>query len=175
MTESDRVTRNRAMLAQCHPVFRSALVAVLLALQGRGFRPRIQCAWRSPADEDAAYRAGHSHVEFGFHNVTGADGTPQALAADVLDDDQPLTPTRGYLLALTRAAHAQQLETGLAWGLPPNIRVALEQALAGGSPYDGRIGWDPEHVQIAGLTIVEAQAGQRPPGGPTKELPPTTV
>ncbi len=162
MTDEARHDRNRARLQELHPVMRSRLARVLARLQAAGYRPRIQDAWRSPADQLIAFRLGHSHLRFGFHNATGPDGTPEALAADVLDDDAPLEPRRTFVLALAREARAEGLATGIAWGLPPAIRGALNMALSRGDPWEGKCGWDPTHCEWDGLTVRDVKAGVRP-------------
>lgn len=162
MTEIARIERNRDRLQECDGIFRHALARMLADLQAQGFRPRIQDAWRSPADEERAYVTGHSEVRRGFHSVTNPDGSPAALAADVLDDDRPLAPSRAYVLALTRTARAHGLQTGILWGLPAITRGQLDAALAAGTDWTGPVGWDVLHVEIAGLTIAEALAGKQP-------------
>ena len=66
--------------------------AVLKELESAGLRPRIQDAWRSEKDQADAYRRGTTKVLYGFHNVTGPDGAQEALAADILDDNNLYTP-----------------------------------------------------------------------------------
>lgn len=167
MTDGDRTTRNRQLLQQCHEPFRHQLAMAIATLEAQGFRPRIQCAWRSPEDELVAYASGHSHVKFGFHNCSTPNGGPDALAADVLDDDHPLAASRAYVLALARVARANGLDTGIDWGLPPNIKTALNAAVAGNQPWAGKVGWDDCHVEVTGVTIAQAMAGQRPAGDRT--------
>lgn len=163
MTDEARAIRNTSMLRQCHPWFRTALSMTLAHLQALGFRPRIQCAWRSQAEQAAAHASGHSELAWGFHNATTLDGQPDALAADVLDDDAPLNPTRSYLLALARNARANGLETGILWGLPLGIRHAFDEVIRQpGKDWPGKVGWDPTHVQVGGLSLHDAQAGVRP-------------
>lgn len=162
MTEAARLLRNRTRLMECHPVVRTQLAQVLTAMLALGYRCRIQCAWRSPEDEETAYREGHSAVAWGFHNASTPDGKPDALAADVLDDDAPLAPSRAYLLALTRVAHAHGLNTGILWGLPDNTRVAINAALATGGDWTGPLGWDPTHLECVGISIAAARSGRRP-------------
>lgn len=162
MTEPDRLDRNRLRLQDCHAVFRDALARVLDDLHVQGFRPRIQDSWRSTEEELKAYTSGRSQVRRGFHSITDVDGLPAALAADVLDDDHPLAPARPYLLALTRAARAHGLNTGLLWGLPSATRIKINAALAAGTDWAGVVGWDPTHCECTGLTIAEAITGQRP-------------
>lgn len=162
MTESSRIERNRSELQTCHPVFRAKLAMLLAVMQAAGYRPRIQVAWRSPDDQLVAFRTGHSHVTWGFHNATAPDGTPEALAADVLDDDHPLAPSRPFLIVMAREARALGLDTGIDWDLPSNVRLALNAAIEKGAMWEGKIGFDPTHVEISGLTVAQAHAGLRP-------------
>jgi hypothetical protein len=69
--------------------------------------------WRSIAAQEAAFAAGHSKLKFGFHNVTGANGRPEALAVDLLDDDAPVNPGKPYLLRLAAAAGDAGLVSGI--------------------------------------------------------------
>lgn len=162
MTEEQRHERNRAMLAQCWPVFARKIEAVIHDLEGHGLRPRIQCAWRSPADQLKAYQAGNSKLRFGFHNVTGAGGHPEALAVDILDDDQPLDPPTRYLLMLASSVQAHGLQSGIRWGLSTWRRRKIDEAIAA-KQWDApvAIGWDPCHVEVTGLTVTRAKAGAR--------------
>ena len=166
MLDSARQRRNGERLAECHPAFRAALRRVLHDLEADHYRPRIQCAYRSPALQAEAYAAGRSHVQWSYHNATTADGHPDALAADVLDDDAPLAPSRRYLLSLAMVCDRYGLSTGISWGLLPHLRRATLAAVATRMPdADVKIGWDPCHVEVRGLTLAQARAGQRPVGG----------
>jgi hypothetical protein len=179
MTEDDRKSRNRVRLGEAHPVFKDRLIRTLQRVEAEGWRPRIQACWRSIEDQQVAHDAGNSHVLWGFHNATAPDGTPEALAADVLDDDRPLDPSRDYLFALARTARAEGLNTGIDWGLPPTIRAALNLHITAGRPGSlwltadggpGKIGWDPTHVEIVGLSTQEARTGRRPEALDTERL-----
>ena len=79
------------------------MASVIEALEGQNIRPRIQQAWRSPAEQLEAFNSGHSKLKFGYHNATGKNGEKEALAVDLLDDDAPLNPSVRYLLAVFRA------------------------------------------------------------------------
>jgi hypothetical protein len=138
MTEHARAARNDAMIGQCYITMRAKFRAVLADLEGHGYRPRIQCAWRSVRDQRAAYDAGHSQVKWGFHCATNANGSAGALAIDVLDDDHPLEPPAAFLAALHSSAAAHGL--------------------------DCPISWDPTHVEVTGMSITEAKRGYRPTG-----------
>lgn len=163
MTEEKRKQRNKDRLTELYPDFRKKIQAVIKALESQGLRPRIQDAWRSPADQLAAYKAGYSKLKYGFHNVTGPDGRKESLAVDLLDDNQPLNPRSNYLLQVAAIAEEVGLITGIRWGLPANLRAAIDQAIANkdwGATV--KIGWDPTHIEPTGLTPAEAKAGKRP-------------
>ena len=163
MDEAARRQRNKQRLGECFPAFRTHLERVLEALEAQGLRPRIQDAWRSIEDQLVAFNKGTSKLKFGFHNVTGSGGAKEALAADVLDDNKPLAPGTRYLLALAHAARAHRLETGILWGLPVALANGVEAALAAGNlAAPVKVGFDPTHVQVTGITVTEARAGARP-------------
>jgi hypothetical protein len=112
-----------------------------------------------------AFNSGNSELQFGFHNVTGPNGRKEALAVDLLDDDAPLQPSRRYIMTLAAVARAHGLETGIMWGLQEATRERLARAIRERDfDVQGKIGWDPCHVQVTGLTPEQARAGQRPMG-----------
>ena len=163
MEESARKARNAQRLSTLHTKFAARLARVIQALENDQLRPRIQDAWRSQADQLAAFNSGHSKLKFGFHNVTAADGTPEALAVDLLDDNAPLNPGKPYILRLAAAAEDEQLVTGIRWGLPIALREAIDQALAAQDwKAPVKVGWDPLHVEATGITVQEAKQGKRP-------------
>lgn len=163
MNETARRQRNQARLLELHPAFARRVQGMLTELEDEGWRPRIEDAWRAPAVQQAAWAAGHTRWRAGFHNLSAADGRPEALAVDVLDDDAPLNPGRPFLLRLAAAADAAGLRSGIRWGLPARLVAAIEQAIAlrdWQAPV--KIGWDPMHVEATGLTLAQARAGRRP-------------
>jgi LysM repeat protein len=163
MDEAARIKRNNDRITECFPAFGPRIRAVLDALEAQQFRPRIQDAYRSPEDQLKAFNGGFSKVKFGFHNITGDGGVKEALACDVLDDDSPLAPGTRYLLALAAAARSQGLQTGILWGLPAPLAAGVEGALATGDISSViKVGWDPTHTEVAGLSITSAKAGGRP-------------
>jgi hypothetical protein len=133
-------------------------------LEKARFRPRIQDAWRSPADQLRAFETGHSKLKFGYHNATGKNGEKEALAVDLLDDDAPNAPPVRYLLALAIAARDHRLNTGLAWGLPPALKQAVESAIVSRNSETpiSKIGWDPCHIEITGVSVSDVKRGKRP-------------
>jgi hypothetical protein len=163
MQEHLRLARNQQRLTECHEVFAEALTGVIQDMERLGFRPRIQEAWRSPEAQLQAVNNGNSELRFGFHNVTGADGRREALAVDLLDDDAPLEPSRRYVLTLAAVARDHGLETGILWGLQRATRERLQRAvLERDFEATGKIGWDPCHIQVTGMTPAQARQGQRP-------------
>jgi hypothetical protein len=169
MHETDRENRNTTRLQEMYPAFRVRVEAVLKEMEALGYRPRIQDAWRSPSEQMQAFRLGYSQVQYGFHNVTGAKGEKEALAADILDDDRPLTASTEYKLHLAAAAEENGLITGIRWGLSDKYIEIIDEAIAAQNwQAPTHLGWDPMHVEVNGISIREAKAGKRPlmPGEP---------
>lgn len=163
MDDVKRKARNAEKLAELYPTFRARLAATIMDMESEGLRPRIQDAWRSPADQLKAFETGHSKLRYGFHNVTGASGEKESLAVDMLDDDAPLTPSTRYLLRLAAAARKQGLATGIQWGLPPAMQSEVNHAIRTQEwGANVKVGWDPTHVQSIGVTPSRAQVGERP-------------
>ena len=163
MNEAARKQRNQQRLKECFPKFAQRVEAVIKDLEAQGFRPRIQDAHRSIADQEKAFKNGFSKVRFGFHNVTGANGKAEALAVDLLDDDKPLSPSRKYIILLAGAAQAHGLHPGSFFGLPQSLRAGLSKAIQDHN-FDPKIkiGFDPTHIEVTGISIAEAKAGKRP-------------
>src|SRR5262245_51777863 len=113
MTEPNRLARNQDKLAEIYSPVRSKFAAVIADLEGHGFRPRIQEAWRSPADQLVAFNSGHSKLKFGLHNATGSSGSKEALAIDIVDDDQPLQESRKFTLMTSASARSHGLDSGI--------------------------------------------------------------
>jgi hypothetical protein len=164
MNEKARKARNEQCLAELFPTFRARVARVILELENKNIRPRIQDGWRSPADQLKAFETGHSKLKFGFHNVTSAAGTPESLAVDMLDDDSPVAPGKPYLLQLAAASKNAGLVTGIRWGVPKGaLTAAIDAAVAAGDwSANVKVGWDPTHIQPTDVTVAEAKAGKRP-------------
>jgi hypothetical protein len=163
MNEEARKLRNKTRLEECFPTFAKRVGAVIKEMEKRGFRPRIQEAWRSPKDQLEAFESGHSKLKFGFHNVTGPHDEKQSLAVDMLDDNNPLNPGRRYLLNLADCARAQKLITGILWGLPQALADGVDKAIKDKQfNADVKIGWDPTHIEPTDVTVAQAKDGKRP-------------
>jgi hypothetical protein len=163
MKEANRKKRNTDRIGELWPSFGKKIKAVIQTLEAEGLRPRIQDAWRSEAEQLIAFENGNSKLKFGFHNVTGANGTKESLAVDMLDDNHPTNVGTEYLLHLAAAAEAQGLITGIRWGLPKKLRTAVDNAIANQDWKAAvKVGWDPTHVEPTGITPDEAKAGERP-------------
>jgi hypothetical protein len=179
MIESVRIQNNKNKLLELYPSFRMKIEGVLKDLEQAGYRPRIQTAWRSQAAQMEAFRNGASKVQFGFHNVTGANGEKESLAADILDDDRPNTADTPFALHLAAAAEARGLTTGIRWDLKDEDSVLIDIAILNKNwNAKVKIGWDPLHVEPVGITIAEAKAGKRPDfeesDSPVEAEPPRT-
>jgi len=163
MNEADRKAYNQNKLKDIYPFFRTKIEAVIREMELAGYRPRVQTAWRSPADQLDAYRRGTSKVQYGFHNVTGTNGEKEALAADIWDDDLLQKVKVNFMLRLAAAAEANGLITGIRWDLPDEDSVLIGIALQNKN-WDAkiRVGWDPLHVEVTGMTTQEAREGRRP-------------
>ncbi len=163
MTEDARKARNAEKLAQLYPTFAKRVAKVITVLEADGIRPRIQDAYRSPADQLIAFNKGNSKLKFGFHNVTGDDGKPESLAVDLLDDDSPVSMTAAYFLRVAVAAQKNGLVTGIRFGLPAGLRAGLDTAIAAKNYAAAvKVGWDPTHIEPTGITPTEARGGKRP-------------
>ncbi len=172
MDETARQARNVQRLTELYPSFAARIASIISQLEAAGFRPRIQDAWRSPEQQLEAYRKGNSKLRFGFHNVTGAGGKPEALAVDLLDDDFPLNPRKEYLLRLAAAAAKVKCITGIAWGLPIALQSAVLTAVETRHwTAQVKVGWDPTHVEPADVTVQEAALGVRPPDLSSRKRP----
>jgi hypothetical protein len=163
MTEQQRQLRNNERLLELFPSFRARISQVITELEAMAVRPRIQDAYRSPADQLIAFNTGHSKLKFGFHNVTGPNNEKESLAVDMLDDDNPLNLSKSFLLKLAFASEKSGLRTGIRWGVPQKLITAIDAAIAAQDwDADVKIGWDPSHVQPVGITVTEAKNGKRP-------------
>jgi hypothetical protein len=163
MTEQQRQLRNSERLLELFPSFRARISQVITELEAMAVRPRIQDAYRSPADQLIAFNTGHSKLKFGFHNVTGPNNEKESLAVDMLDDDNPLNLSKSFLLKLAFASEKSGLRTGIRWGVPQKLITAIDAAIAAQDwDADVKIGWDPSHVQPVGITATEAKNGKRP-------------
>ena len=164
MKEADRLARNKQRLTECFPTFAARVAQVIKDMEAKGFRPRIQAAHRTIAEQAEAVRDGFSHVLFGFHNVTGAGGKPESLAVDMLDDDNPIDPPRKYLITLSSVAQKNGLQSGIFFDLKPDAARKKLQKAIDELNFDTSIkmGFDPTHLEPTGLTIAQAKAGKRP-------------
>lgn len=163
MNEAARKARNKERLTECFPKFARRVEAVISDMEALGFRPRIQDAFRTVADQLIAFNKGTSKTKFGFHNITAANGKPESLAVDLLDDNRPLSPSRKYIILLAGVAAKHGLHSGIFFDLPPSLRNGLSQAIANQNFSPAvKIGFDPTHIEATGVTIDGAKAGQRP-------------
>lgn len=112
--DSAQWPQEKKMLSM-EPVFRAKVRSVLGTLATQGFQPHIVYGWRSVEVQQRLVAEGKSKVRFSFHNAQKPDGTPNALAADVVDKRWSWTKeaeSNGFWKALGNSAKC----LGLVWG-----------------------------------------------------------
>ena len=102
-------------LQSLDPGLRHKVQKVLDAVKAAGFQPKIFFGWRSVQVQEELFKQGNTKVHFSFHNAQKPDGTPNAFAADIVDqrwgwDDA--AEANGFWTALGTAAKS----VGLVWG-----------------------------------------------------------
>lgn len=165
MTEAQRKDRNERLLAECFPSFARRVRKVVAGMEADGWRPRLQDGWRDPAKQAALVAAGLSRVKWSFHSASRADGKPEALAVHVYDDSwkNPANPSHQFLMTLAFHAWDHGLKTGITFGLPKPLLESLMNAIAARQwSFQGKIGWDPCHLETASISLADARRGERP-------------
>lgn len=103
---------------------------VLVELRKRGFKPKIVYGWRSLVEQAELYKAGQSNFRFSFHNACAEDGSPAALAVDVIDERWGMeagADGSGFWFALGRVAKQEGLVWGGDWkGFPHVAHIQAE-------------------------------------------------
>jgi hypothetical protein len=110
-------------LLSLHPKLRPLVKAVVEGMTKRGFQPKIFYGWRSVATQQAILKKGHTKVKFSFHNIQKKDGTPDAYAADIVDQRWAwgdAAADHGYWKALGEEAKKQNLYWGGDWKKSPD-------------------------------------------------------
>ena len=83
--------------------------------------------------------------------------------AYALDDDRPLDLSKSFLLKLAFVSENNGLITGIRWGVPAKLIIAIDEAIATQNwNANVKIGWDPSHIQPTDITVREAKNGKRP-------------
>jgi len=173
MTEVKLKERNDRRILQLHPALRPKVETIIHRMRfDFGHRARVQDAWRSIKQQEKYQAGGTSKLKWGFHNATAKDGTPEALACDIIDDNK-LYDNILFWFHLSYCAKGVGMDTGILWGLDANHEQgtlrALERAvflkMEDLVPEEGppvRVGWDPGHCQVADISLVSARRGKRP-------------
>ena len=81
-----------------------------------------------------------------------------------------LVPSTRYLLRLAAAAQWRGLVTGIRWGLPPSMQIAIDDAIRlkdWGAKV--KVGGIPTHVQPIGITPARAQVRPAEVEGDTRQ------
>jgi hypothetical protein len=165
MTTAERQQTNYKRLQLIHRNLRPKVAAVLSDLEGHNTQPVIDAkVWRKPSEQLALYRQGFSRVKYSYHNCTSRKGTPESMAADIVEARFLWDSPSWFWLKLAASAKAHGLESGIYWGLTTFQRDQISSAIIAQewttSPLS--IGWDPAHVQVKGISLLRAKLGARP-------------
>jgi len=102
-------------LRSLEPVFRAKIEQVILDLKNRKLQPSIVFGWRSVETQRKLFSEKKTTVLFSFHNAQFRDGTPNALAADIIDRRWAWTEA-AHVNGFWNALGAAGKEQGLVWG-----------------------------------------------------------
>lgn len=130
------------------PAMRRKYACVVKRLREKGYTEgkhyRVIQAWRSMERQQYLMDKGWSTVRYSYHTATLADGTPDSRAIDLdpfwTDDDGEKAE---FYLDLWEAAESCGLKSGAAWSQR-------------GKWAKYGIGWDPGHIELADVTIAQA-------------------
>jgi hypothetical protein len=103
-------------LESMHPDLRTKVEAVMYSLRRLGYKPTITNAWRSVCEQARLVQQKRSKVLFSFHNVQHPDGTPNAHAADIVDENHQYDLARKETLLFFDALGKEAKKVGLYWG-----------------------------------------------------------
>lgn len=155
MIEILRQKRNRDQLSLMHPEARARMTRLLLEIEWRGYRPRLQETYRTQAQQLEKWGAGLSRIRTAGPHTCTVDGKPASLATHVLDDTDPIAAGAVWWARLAIVARQNGLQTGLCFGLTDSVhRQKIEAAIQGGLVGVLAIlvtherGFDPLHVEM---------------------------
>lgn len=165
MNDNERKSLNAQRVQKMHPWMRDNILAIIADLEAAGWQPIIDSGvYRTPAEQAQKVAQGYSKIYYSYHNVTGANGTPESLAADIVDERYQWESPMKYWLQLAGAAENQGLETGIYWYLSQSARNNIHNAIKE-QKWDAKVqlGGDVAHVQPpqADFTTGEAKKGYR--------------
>lgn len=164
MTNEQRKIANAQRLQKIYPTLRPKIAAIISDLEGKGWQPVIDGqVYRTPAQQARLKAEGKSKVSYSFHTVTGPNGEPQSLAADIVDIRYAWNAPSRYWLQLASSAEAHGMQTGIRWGLSTPKR-AIINALIRSKDWSAKyaLGWDAAHTEVVGISLAQAKAGKRP-------------
>lgn len=157
--------RNEDKIKELYFKFAPKVRAILSDLEGHGFVPLIVWAWRSPEEQLRLYKQGSTKILYGYHNVSGRLGEPQAMAVDIVDARYMYNSPKRFWLMLASSAMAHGCESGVLWtGKNIVLRNKILKAIKSRNfSYDGPLGWDCAHIQLLPNSKLSAvKRGWRP-------------
>jgi hypothetical protein len=173
MNPEKRTTLNQERIILVDESIRAKVQAIITNLESQHLDPIIAAdVFRSPQKQLELFGRGVTKVKWGFHCATTKDGKPGSLAADIVHADKGWNVKPEFWLQLGKAAFDAGLHWGGFFGLSPNLTKILTIAFNYGDPVSYfkqqgvpiervKLGWDPAHVEVKGLSIVDAKAGIR--------------
>lgn len=165
MTEDERKANNARKMLELYPAMRSRISAVISQMERSGERPRIAQAFRTSQEQSIAQATGHSWVKKSFHEFKNPDNSPAALAADIIDDNNPLNSSVAYMIKLACCAADNHCRTGILWGLSGEEYLLLSQAIKT-KDFTSHLsfhGKDGTHVEPGDISLYDAVHLNRKP------------
>lgn len=163
-----------ADMALLYGPFRLRVERVLHGLVGRGLDPRVRATFRDEERQKYYVRSGWSRVDWSFHMARNDDGSPGALAADIVPAGwiRPVSGKESLFPDVWEEGPWQSEEYGrikLAYFAAVLLELAEKWELTTGARWsktgtlgDLGFGWDFTHMQPANLRMSDARRGVRP-------------
>lgn len=148
-----------------YPSFRAKVMVLIGQLRsgqgpsGENWDVEILETWRSP-ERQAFYKSkGWSTVDYGFHTVTGPNGEPESLAIDMKADPYDWNAPADH----SDTKKLAQFYSDIA-ALAPKLGLSSGASWSRKDPKWAKygIGWDPGHVEPAGISLTQVRRGARP-------------
>ena len=145
MKDNLRLINNDRKLQELDEQTRAIVKLVLFDLACKGYKPRINEAYRSPEDQERKFKQGLSKIKSGGKHQ-------QRRAADIIDDRYGwgYECPQEFWLYLASSALARGLKPGLFFGLGVIEKLKLKRAIQSHDFEKAKTlkwGWDCAHVE----------------------------
>ena len=145
------------LILSCHAAFRPFVRRLIETLQAMDWQPKIVYAWRSLVTQGNLVKSGNSRVRFSFHCAQTPEGSPAALAVDIIDRRYAWNgkSARDFFADLRIEARKLGLISGADWD-DDGLDDLLES--------HGTTLYDAAHVQLLpNSKLKDVRAGWLPP------------